>query len=167
MSRKPCSRKLRAADSMTCSNAASGTVMVPGKRMCAVGGLMLPSGTYDTTGATSALPSACAILRGERLHADVVLAEHHVRAVLLGAADRDDDGRRAGADPILQFGPRQLVDEHGGRRPGGCAGHRRQQEKDAEPRRCAHHVPPLCGNDRESGSAGALTLRAAVAASSA
>ena len=62
MSRKPCSRKLRAADSSTFSNVASGTVMVPGKRMCAVGGLMPPSGTYAMTGATSALPSACAIL---------------------------------------------------------------------------------------------------------
>ena len=33
MSRKPWSRKLRAADSITFSNASSGSVMVPGKRM--------------------------------------------------------------------------------------------------------------------------------------
>src|SRR5450631_584691 len=62
---KPCRRKPRAAESRISSNAASGMVMVPGKRMCAVGGDSFPSGTYARTGATSALPSAAAI-RAER-----------------------------------------------------------------------------------------------------
>ena len=137
---------------MTCSNAASGTVMVPGKRMCAVGGLMLPSGTYDTTGRHERIAERLGYFRGECLDPHVVLAQHHVRAALLGPADRDDDGRRASADPVPQFGPRQLVDEHGGRRVCGHTGQRRQQEEDAGPQRNTHHVPPLCGNDRESGS---------------
>jgi hypothetical protein len=38
-----------------------GTVMVPGKRMCATGGSTPPSGTYATTGATSVLPSSVAM----------------------------------------------------------------------------------------------------------
>ena len=61
MSLKPCSLKLRAAYSRTCSNAASGTLIVPGKRMWPDGGLKLPSGTYAITGATIALPNETAI----------------------------------------------------------------------------------------------------------
>ena len=45
MSLKPCSLKLFAIDSSVASNAGVGTVTVPGKRMCAVGGAMPPSGT--------------------------------------------------------------------------------------------------------------------------
>ena len=75
-----------------------------------------PPGTYAITGATSALPSARAILSESSLHPHVVLAQHHVRTVLLGAADRHDDRRRSGPDPALQLGPRQLVDEHAVRR---------------------------------------------------
>ena len=99
MSRKPCCRKLRAADSRTCSNAASGTVMVPGKRMCAVGGSMLPSGTYDDDRRDERVAERLRDLRRERLDPDVVLAQHHVRTALLGAADRDDDRRLPGTDP--------------------------------------------------------------------
>src|SRR5512134_322283 len=62
MSRNPASRKLRAAESSTLRYASAGTVIVPAWRMCPVGGLRLPSGTYAMTGATSALPSSCAIL---------------------------------------------------------------------------------------------------------
>ena len=45
MSRKPCRRKLRAADSRTRTKVSDGTVIVPAKRMCAVGGSRPPSGT--------------------------------------------------------------------------------------------------------------------------
>ncbi len=67
MSRKPWSLKLRAAYSMTFSNVASGIVMVPGNRMCATGGSTLPSGTYASVGATSALPRATAIFSDSAL----------------------------------------------------------------------------------------------------
>ena len=50
---------------------------------------------------------------GERRRARVVLAERHVRTVLLGAADRDDDGRRAGADARGELRPRELVEPDG------------------------------------------------------
>src|SRR3974377_358726 len=53
---------LRAAYSSVLLNTSSVTVMVPGKRICDVGGLTEPSGTYAITGATIALPSSCAIL---------------------------------------------------------------------------------------------------------
>jgi hypothetical protein len=39
----------------------AGSVMVPAYRMWLVGGSTSPCGTYLTTGATSALPSRCAI----------------------------------------------------------------------------------------------------------
>src|SRR6202045_3282189 len=62
MSWNPASLKLRAAYSRILSKASSGTVMVPGNLICPVGGTRAPSGTYAITGATSALPSARAIL---------------------------------------------------------------------------------------------------------
>jgi len=43
------------------ANTSSGVVIVPVKRMWPVGGSMSPSGTYATTGATSAFPSCLAI----------------------------------------------------------------------------------------------------------
>src|SRR5689334_20567527 len=61
MSRKPWSLKLCAADCSARWNTSSGTVIVPGKRMCPVAGCTPPSGTYATTGATMALPSPRAI----------------------------------------------------------------------------------------------------------
>ncbi len=42
---KPACRKLRAAASSVLLKAESGIEMVPGKRMCSLGGEMLPSGT--------------------------------------------------------------------------------------------------------------------------
>jgi len=42
---KPCCRKLRAADSSSASNTASGMEIVPAYFMCASGGWMAPSGT--------------------------------------------------------------------------------------------------------------------------
>ena len=61
MSRNPWSLKLRAAYSRTFWNVSSGTVTVPGNRMCPVAGLSRPSGTYAITGATSVWPRARAI----------------------------------------------------------------------------------------------------------
>ena len=112
MSRKPCSLKLRAAYSSTFSKVSSGTVIVPGNRMCAVGGDDRPRARRRSTGATSALPSARAIFSDSAFDAHVVLAERHVRPVLLGAADRDDDGRLAGADQVAQLGPREILEQH-------------------------------------------------------
>lgn len=42
-----------------------------------------------------------------------MLAEHHVGAVLLGAAGRDDHRARAGAQTGGDFGPGEFLDEHG------------------------------------------------------
>src|SRR2546426_4573344 len=61
MLRKPWSLKLCAADSRPRWNTSSGTVIVPGKRMWPVAGRRPPSGTYEITGATRALPSTRAI----------------------------------------------------------------------------------------------------------
>src|SRR5258706_6025176 len=66
MSRNPWMRNPRPADSSVCSNTVSGTVMVPGNRMCPVGALAGPSGVYAITGATSAFPSAWAMRPARR-----------------------------------------------------------------------------------------------------
>ena len=54
-------RKLRAAPSSVASNALSGMLIVPAKRMWPAGGSIAPSGTYAITGATSALPRLAAM----------------------------------------------------------------------------------------------------------
>ena len=80
------------------------------------------------TGATSALPSVVAILLGQHLDADVVLAQRHVRAVLLGAADRDEDRGRAAGDPVAELGPREILErDAGARRLRGRDGRQQQQ----------------------------------------
>jgi hypothetical protein len=43
-----------------------------------------------------------------------VLSERHSRTVLLGSADRDDDGGFARADFVSQFGPRKILEEDRG-----------------------------------------------------
>jgi len=84
---------------MVFSKVSSGTVIVPGKR------------SRD--------------LSGEQFDPQVVLADRHVRPVLLGAADRDDRNRLARGELIAQFGPGQLFDVHArsavaaGRAPAG------------------------------------------------
>ena len=52
---------------------------------------------------------------GQRMHANVVLAQRHVRAVLFGAADRNDDGGFAGALRVARLDPGQVFDERAGR----------------------------------------------------
>ena len=42
---KPCSLKLRAANSISFMKYSLGSVIVPGQRMCSVGGSIFPSGT--------------------------------------------------------------------------------------------------------------------------
>ncbi len=46
---------------------------------------------------------------GQRLGAEVVLAQRHVRPVLLGAAHRDDDRARAGANGVAHVGAAQVL----------------------------------------------------------
>ena len=41
---------------------------------------------------------------------EIVLADRHVRAVLLAAADKDDRGTLAGGDRVAHFRPGQVVD---------------------------------------------------------
>ncbi len=63
----------------------------------------------------------------ERRDPGVVLAERHVRPVLLGAADGHDDRRLARRDLRAQLGPRQIVEEdRRGRRR--VRGHREHHE---------------------------------------
>ena len=62
-------------------------------------------------GATSVLPSAARDLVGRVLHDELVLAVHHVRALLLGARGADDDRRRAGGDQVAHLGPGQVFEK--------------------------------------------------------
>ena len=50
----------------------------------------------------------------KQLDAPIVLSERHSRTVLLGSADRDDDGGFARADFVSQFGPREILEEDRG-----------------------------------------------------
>ncbi len=52
-------------------------------------------------------------LLGRMLDDEVVLAEHHVRTVLLRAAGRKDDGGLPGLDRVAHLGPCELLDEYG------------------------------------------------------
>ena len=111
MSRKPCWRKLRAAPSSVASKAASGIVIVPGSACGrSAASMCLPARRRP--------PARRARCRAARRSAPrgpwraVVLAERHVRAVLLGAADRHDDRRRAVRDGVAQLGPGQVLEEH-------------------------------------------------------
>ena len=64
----------------------------------------------------------------ERLHAHVVLAHGHVRAVLLGPSDRDDDRRSPRLDPVADLRPGQLLEKHRVRRLRVRARHRHEQQ---------------------------------------
>ena len=68
---------------------------------------------------------------------DVVLAERHVRAVLLGAADRDDDRGLAGRQRVAHLGPGQLLELDAGRRGVRQAGET-DGGKDGEEQGAAH-----------------------------
>ena len=57
---------------------------------------------------------------GQHAHAHVVLAERHVRAVLLGAADRHQHGRARRRDALAQLDRGQLLEPHAG---GRCMRH--------------------------------------------
>ena len=62
---------------------------------------------------------------GQDVRAHVVLAQHHVRAVLLGAADRHDDGGGAVRDALAQLDAGQrleVVGREAGRQRGAAAG---------------------------------------------
>ena len=116
MSRKPCGRKLRAADSSVASNAARARVIVPAKRMWPVGGSIAAFGHVGEHRRDQRVAERARDALGQHARAHVVLAERHVRAVLLGAADRHDDRRLAGLDRIAHLGPRELLDQQARRR---------------------------------------------------
>ena len=69
---------------------------------------------------------------GQRLDPCVVLAERHVRPVLLGAADGQEHGRLAGADESPKLGPRQILEQD--RIRGLCVGRRGQSQGETERR---------------------------------
>ena len=71
---------------------------------------------------------------GEHLDAHVVLAEHDVRTVLLGAADRHERRRAAALYERLQLGRRQLLDEDALLRLHGARG----EGKDGNGERAKH-----------------------------
>src|SRR5262249_43416120 len=58
------------------------------------------------------VPKCSSDLFGQIADSRIVLAERHMRAVLLGAADRNDDCRLAGAHQIAQLDPSQLFEKH-------------------------------------------------------
>ena len=70
----------------------------------------------------------------------VMLAEHHVRAVLLDAAGGHDDRGRAAIDGGFHVEPRHLAHVQARRRGIGCASLRRRRELNAEGGH-GHHKP--------------------------
>jgi len=50
--------------------------------------------------------------RGQQPDANIVLAQKHVRSVLLGAADRHQSGGRTCGDALAQFDPAHLFELH-------------------------------------------------------
>ena len=84
------------------------------------------------------------------VHDKLVLAVHHVRALLLGARRADDDRGGAGLGEVADLGPGEVFEEHGIGRLSGRAGRRgirrtlrreRDQEEEqgrGENRRCFH-----------------------------
>ena len=111
MSRKPWRRKLRAAYSSVVSNARLGNADRSGEAHVPGGRLDAALGHVGDHRRDQDVAEALGDARGERLDADVVLAERHVRPALLGAADRNDHRRRAGADVVAQLGPGQILEE--------------------------------------------------------
>lgn len=76
---------------------------------------------------------------GEQAHAHVVLAQRHVRTVLLGAADRYQRDRAAGRDAVAQLGPGQLL-KMDRRRLRGTGRQRRDRQREGDPGRAAHAI---------------------------
>ena len=76
---------------------------------------------------------------GQNLDPDVMLAEHHVRPVLLGASDRNDDRPPSGADLIPELARGQLIEKHRLRRLGErwCRG--QQQDNEQVPHKASNH----------------------------
>ena len=65
-------------------------------------------------------------LAGEQTYTNIVLANRHVRTVLLSTADRQDDRGLARGDKVAQFGPGQILDKYV-RRAGGARGRRERE----------------------------------------
>jgi hypothetical protein len=84
----------------------------PGKTHVAGGRVDAPFGNIGDDRCDEGVAEAGGDPRREHADADVVLAEDHVRAALLRAADRDDDRRLAGLHRIAQLGPGELFDKH-------------------------------------------------------
>src|SRR2546423_8546191 len=93
MSRKPWSRTLRAADSSTRWNTSSGTVIVPRESHVAGDGAQAALGNVGDDRRDERVAERARDALGERLDARIVLAQRHVRSVLLGPADGHDDRR--------------------------------------------------------------------------
>ena len=113
MSRKPCeleAARRRLEHRLEC--VASGTVIVPGKRMCAGRRVDAAFGHVRDHRRDDRVAERARDLLGQRLDAHVVLAERHVRAVLLGAADRHDDVVLPARICVAQLGRRQVLEEH-------------------------------------------------------
>ncbi len=119
MSRNPPDLKLRAAPSRSCSKVGrrnadrSREAHVPGR------GIDPSLGDVGDDRRHQRVAQRARDLLGERTRANVVLAERHVRAVLLGSADGHEDRGRAGGDPVAQLGPGEVLDEYAAR---GCGG---------------------------------------------
>lgn len=76
-------------------------------------------------------------LAGQRLDARIVLAQRHVRPILLGAAHWNDDRGRAGLQAIPHFSPGEILKiDAPGRRRGGVA--QEQGAKSEQEDRAAH-----------------------------
>ncbi len=76
-------------------------------------------------------------LAGQRLGARIVLAQRHVRPILLGAAHGNDDRGRAGLQAIPHFSPGEILEiDASGRRRGGIA--QEQGAKGEQEDRAAH-----------------------------
>lgn len=55
------------------------------------------------------------------MYPDIVFAQSHLGAALLGAADRNNDDGCAGPDGISRFGPSQIIELHLTRRSMGAS----------------------------------------------
>ena len=153
MSRKPCSRKLRAADSSTCSNVAvrhgdrAGKAHVPGRRVDAAFG-HVGDDRRDQRVAERARD-----LLGQRL----ARGRCACRAPCAGRSARCRRSaryrRRAGADRAPQLGPRQLLEEDASLRMRRAARRRAKQRRQTRTRgaRCRTHR----GDDTASATRGA------------
>ena len=76
---------------------------------------------------------------GQNLDPDVMFAEHHVRPVLLGASDRNDDRPPSCADLIPQLARGQLVEKHRLRGLGERLCRGQQQDSEQVLRNASNH----------------------------